>query len=99
MKTNSLEGKREKLLSDAKGKTFAELAENAPEEFRDRLTEQHEELSGLIFKIKELNDTANIIVSERLKKIQRRTAELDVYDGKGAVRREHASKAAISRNV
>lgn len=99
MKTNSLEGKREKLLSDAKGKTFAELAENAPEEFRDRLKEQHEELSGLIFKIKELNDTANIIVSERLKKIQRRTAELDVYDGKGAVRREHASKAAISRNV
>lgn len=99
MKTNSLEGKREKLLSDAKGTTFAELAENAPEEFRGRLTEQHEELSGLIFKIKELNDTANIIVSERLKKIQRRTAELDVYDGKGAVRREHASKAAISRNV
>lgn len=81
------------------GKTFAELTENAPEEFREKLSAQHEELSALIFKIKEINDTANIIVSERLKKIQRRTAELDVYDGKGAVRREHASKSAISKNV
>lgn len=99
MKTNSLEGKRERLLKDVKGKTFAELAENAPEEHKEKLSAQHEELSYLIFKIKEINDTANIIVSGRLKKIQRRTAELDVYDGKGSVRREHASKAAISKNV
>lgn len=99
MKTNSLEGKRERHLKDVEGKTFAEIAENAPEEYRERLSEQHEELSDLIFKIKDINDTANIIVSERLKKIQRRTAELDVYDGKGSVRREHASRAAISKNV
>lgn len=99
MKTNSLEGKRERLLKDVEGKTFAELAESAPEEYREKLSAQHEELSYLIFKIKEINDTANIIVSERLKKIQRRTAELDVYDGKGSVRREHASRAAISKNV
>lgn len=99
MKTNSLEGKREKLLKDIEWKTFAEIAENAPEEFREKLMSQHEELSALIFKIKEINDAANIIVSERLKKIQRRTAELDVYDGKGSVRREHASRAAISKNV
>lgn len=99
MKTNSLEGKRERLLADTDGKTFAELIENAPEEFREKLSAQHEELSALIFKIKEINDTANIIVSERLKKIQRRTAELDVYDGKGSVRREHASRSAISKNV
>lgn len=99
MKTNSLEGKRERLLEDTEWKTFAEIAENAPEEFREILTKQHEELSALIYKIKEINDAANIIVSERLKKIQRRTAELDVYDGKGSVRREHASRAAISKNV
>lgn len=99
MKTNSLEGKRELLLKDTEGRTFAEIAENAPEEFREKLTAQHKELSSLIFEIKEINDTANIIVSERLKKIQRRTAELDVYDGKGAVRREHASRSAISKNV
>lgn len=99
MKTNSLEGKREKLMEGTNAKTFAELAENSPEEFREKLTEQHTELSALIFKIKEINDAANIIVSERLKKIQRRTAELDVYDGKGSVRREHASRSAISKNV
>lgn len=99
MKTNSLEGKRERLLKDVEGNTFAEIAENAPEEYREKLMSQHQELSALIFKIKEINDAANIIVSERLKKIQRMTAELDVYDGKGAVRREHASRAAISKNV
>lgn len=99
MKTNSMENKREKLLADAEGKTFGELAEGAPEEFSRRLDEQHKELSALIFKIKEINDTANVIVSERLKKIQKRTAELDVYDGKGSVRHENAAKIAISKNV
>ncbi|MCM1024104.1 MAG: flagellar protein FlgN [Prevotella sp.] len=99
MKTNSLEGKRERLLAGIEDKTFAAIAENAPEEYSERLSEQHKELSALIFKIKEINDLANMIVSERLKKIQSRTAELDVYDGRGAVRREHASKAAISKNV
>ena len=99
MKTNSYETKRVKLLEGVTGSTFAEIAENAPEEFRGRLTTQHKELSEIIFRIKELNDAANITVTERLKKIERRTAELDVYDGKGTVKREHASRLAISKNV
>ena len=99
MKTNSYETKRLKLLEGVSGTTFAEIAENAPEEYRQRLSDQHRELSELVFKIKELNDMANIIVSERLRKIQNKTAELDVYDGRGSLRREHASRAAISKNV
>ncbi len=99
MKTNSYETKRLKLLEGVKGSTFAEIAENAPEEFRKRLAEQHKELSEIVFRIKELNDAANITVTERLKKIERRTAELDVYDGKGTVKRGHASRLAISKNV
>ncbi len=99
MKTNSYETKRLKVLEGTTGSTFAEIAENAPEEFREKLTVQHRELSEIVFRIKELNDAANITVTERLKKIQRRTAELDVYDGKGAVKREHASRLAISKNV
>ena len=99
MKTNSYETKRIKLLEGTVGSSFAEIAENAPAEYRSRLSDQHRELSELVFKIKEINDNANIIVSERLKKIQRRTTELDVYDGKGSVKREHASKAAIFKNV
>ena len=99
MKTNSYESKRLKLLEGVEGKNFAEIAENAPEQYRQRLTDQHRELSEVVFKIKELNDMANIIISERLKKIQKKTAELDVYDGKGTLKREHASKAAISKNV
>lgn len=99
MKTNSYETKRLKVLEGTTGSTFAEIAENAPEEFREKLTVQHRELSEIVFRIKELNDAANITVTERLKKIQRRTAELDVYDGKGAVKREHASRLAIFKNV
>lgn len=99
MKTNSLENKRTKLLEGFEGKSFAEIAENAPEPYGEKLSKQHEELSALVFKIKEMNDVANVIVSERLKKIQNRTAELDVYDGKGTLKREHASRAAIFKNV
>ncbi len=99
MKTNSLESKREKLLAGDSKKTFAEIVESAPEEFSGRLSEQHQELSALLFRIKEINDSANAIVSARLKNIQKRTAELDVYNGKGTVRHEHAAKAAIFKNV
>ncbi len=99
MKTNSYETKRVKLLEGTAGSTFAEIAANAPEEYRGRLSEQHKELSEIVFRIKELNDSANITVTERLKKIQRKTAELDVYDGKGTLKREHASGLAISKNV
>lgn len=99
MKTNSYESKRLKLLEGDEKTSFAELAEKAPEEYRARLSDQHGEMSALIFKIKEINDTASLIVSKRLKKIQNMTAELDVYDGRGSVKREHASRAAISKNV
>lgn len=99
MKTNSYETKRVKVLEGTEGSTFAEIAANAPEEYRARLNAQHKELSEIVFRIKELNDSANITVTERLKKIQRKTAELDVYDGRGAVKREHASRLAISKNV
>ncbi|MCM1329154.1 MAG: flagellar protein FlgN [Ruminococcus sp.] len=98
MKTNTLETRRIKLVEGC-GDTFDALIEGAPDEFREKLKDQHKELSDLIYKIKELNDNAGIIVSERLRKIQMRTAELDVYDGKGALRREHATRSAISRNV
>lgn len=98
MKTNSMEARRIKLVAGC-GNTFDELIDGAPEEHKDKLKSQHEELSELIYKIKELNDNAGMIVSERLKKIQKRTAELDVYDGKGALKREHATKSAIFRNV
>lgn len=98
MKTNAMEARRMKLVEGC-GNTFAELIDGAPEEHKDKLRSQHEELSEIIYKIKELNDNAGAIVSERLKKIQKRTAELDVYDGRGTLKREHATKAAIFRNV
>lgn len=98
MKANSLEAKRLKLLAGVDD-TFAELAEKAPEEYRQRLIKQHERLSFLVYRIKEINDNANIIISERLRKIQAMTSELDVYNDKGMVRREHAAGSAISKNV
>ena len=99
MKTNSYEAKRMKLLEGMSDTSFDQLVKTAPAEFRERLSDQHMEMSRLVFKIKELNDMANIVISERLKKIQKKTAELDVYDGKGSLKREHSSKAAISKNV
>jgi hypothetical protein len=99
MKTTSYEGKRVKLLGDDADLTFADLVEKAPDRFKKRLGEQHKSMSEMIFKIKEINDHANIIVTTRLKHIQRRTAELDTYDDKGALNRQSATKAFISRNA
>lgn len=99
MKTNSYESKRLKLLAETNGASFSEITDAAPEEFRGKLEEQHRELSELVFKIKEINDTAGLIISERLRKIRSRTSELDVYDGRGALRRETPSAVAISKNV
>lgn len=99
MKTNSYESKRMKLLKETNGATFSEITEAAPEEFRGKLEEQHKELSALVFKIKEINDAAGLIISERLRKIRSRTSELDVYDGRGELKREIPAAAAISKNV
>lgn len=99
MKANSLESKRLKLLEDDKDLTFREIIEKAPISCKKRLEEQYSELSSYVLKIKELNDLANVIISGRLKRVERRTAELDTYNGKGSVKTEHASKAVIMNKV
>lgn len=97
MKSNSLEARRIKLLGGEK--TFAELISDAPEEYKAKLNERYKALSEMIFKIKELNDTANIIVSERLKKIRARTTALDTYDGHGGVNKSGSGKSTMFTNA
>ncbi len=99
MKANSLEGKRLKLLEEDKDLTFKEIIEKAPVSCRKRLQEQYTELSAYVAKIKEINNLSNIIISGRLKRVERKNAELDTYNGKGAVKTEYASGSAIFRNV
>lgn len=97
MKSNSLEARRIKLLGGEK--TFAELISDAPDEYKVQLDERYRALSEMIFKIKELNDTANIIVSERLKKIRARTTGLDTYDGHGGVNKAAPGKSTMFTNA
>lgn len=99
MKSNSLEKQRFALLGDNKDKTFEQIVSEAPEEYRSRLDEQRISLSEMIYKIKEINDTANIIVSERLKKIRSTVGELDTYNDKGAVKKESATGSTIFKNA
>lgn len=99
MKSNSLEKQRLALLGDNNTKTFEQIVSEAPAEFKSRLDEQRISLSEMIYKIKELNDTANIIVSERLKKIRSTVGELDTYNGRGAVKKESAAGSTILTNA
>lgn len=99
MQANSLENKRLKLLGDEKDLTFREIIDKAPVSCKRLLENQYNELSGYVMKIKEINDLANVIISGRLKRVERRTAELDTYNGKGSVKTEHYSKAAITNKV
>lgn len=97
MKSNQLEAARIKLTGSSG--TFAQIIENAPAEYKGALEERYKALSEMIFKIKEINDTANIIVTERLKKIRTSTGELDTYNGKGNVKKESASGSTMLTNA
>ncbi|MGN1105352.1 MAG: flagellar export chaperone FlgN [Huintestinicola sp.] len=99
MKSNSLEKQRFALLGENRDKTFEQIVSEAPEEYKSRLDEQRISLSEMIYKIKELNDTANIIVSERLKKIRSTVGELDTYNGRGAVKKESSTGSTILTNA
>lgn len=99
MKSNSMEKKRIEILGEDKDITFKEIIEKAPISCKKRLEGQYEELSACVMKIKELNDLANVIITGRLKRVERMTAELDTYDGKGGVKTEHATRSAIMNKV
>ena len=99
MKSNSLEKQRLALLGENSTKTFEQIVSEAPEEYKARLDGQRVSLSEMIYKIKEINDTANIIVSERLKKIRSTVGELDTYNGRGAVKKESAAGSTILTNA
>ena len=99
MKSNSLEKQRLALLGENSTKTFEQIVSEAPEEYKARLDGQRVSLSEMIYKIKEISDTANIIVSERLKKIRSTVGELDTYNGKGAVKKESAAGSTILTNA
>ncbi|WP_432649551.1 flagellar export chaperone FlgN [Huintestinicola sp.] len=99
MKSNSLEKQRLALLGDNSSKTFEQIVSEAPEEYKSRLDEQRTSLSEMVYKIKEINDTANIIVSERLKKIRSTVGELDTYNDRGAVKKESTAGSTILTNA
>ncbi len=97
MKSNTLESRRVKLLGSSK--TFADIIAEAPDEYKAPLEERYRALSEMVYKIKEINDTANIIVTERLKKIRSRTGELDTYDGRGGLHKESAVSSSMNTNA
>lgn len=98
MKSNTLEAKRISLMGN--NITFAELISGTPDEYRAALEERYTALSEMIYKIKEINDTANIIVTERLKKIRERSGSVSTYDGHGGVRKENSAvRSTIMTNA
>ena len=99
MKSSSLEKQRLAILGKDNEKNFEQIVNEAPEEYKERLDQQRKSLSEMIYKIKELNDTANIIVSERLKKIRSAVGELETYNGSGAVQKGSVSGSKILNNA
>lgn len=100
MKSNVLEKKRAEILApEDAGKTFRELIEAAPEEYKARLTESCEELTAVIRKIKDINDNAAAIINARLKKIQKNRDELETYNMKGGVSHTDGSVRTTTFNA
>lgn len=99
MKTDSFEARRIKLLGEDAGKSFPQIIEMAPVEYKEKLSQQRKVISSSVMKIKEINDIAGVIVAERLKRIKRRIGESGTYNGRGGVKRDSASLSAISKSV
>ena len=95
MKSNVLESKRIGLLGG--DITFAQLIEEAPDNYKALLESKYKELSEMVFKIKEINDTANIIISERLKKIRTAESFSKTYDGHGDIRKVSELSSVIDK--
>lgn len=97
MKSGSLEKRR--IMLTGEDVTFADIVDGAPDEYKAALDERHRALTEMVLKIKEINDTANLIVSERLKKIRMRTGSLDTYNGHGDVKKDNAVNSTMSTNA
>jgi hypothetical protein len=93
MKTNAFEQKRVTLFgSDI---DFKGIIEAAPDKHKTGLTKQYDIMREIIMNIKEINDVTAITITERLKKIQKRTGDFDLYTDRGKARPEHIQRHAI----
>lgn len=100
MQTNAYEAKRLNLLGDDKTLTFDQLIDKAPASCKQRLEQQHEELSNLVLKIKDINDTINVVINGRLKHIEKKSSVPGTYDDKGSVKApEHSAAPSVSKNI
>lgn len=97
MKSSALEKRRVKLTGE--NVTFADIIEKAPEAHKTALSERYKELSETVMKIKDINDTANMIVTDRLSKIRAHTGEGDTYDGRGGIKKETSPRSTMSTNA
>lgn len=101
MKTNALESKRFTLQSGGnERKSFRELISEAPEGYRNKLSDQYRELSDLIFSIKRINDDAHEIVRRRLGVMEEAKKGLrETYDRSGGKLRSIADGEALDKGI
>jgi hypothetical protein len=93
MKTNAFEQKRISLFGN--DIDFKGIIEAAPDKHKAELTKQYDVMHEIVLNIKEINDLTAVTISERLKKIQKRTGDFDLYTDRGKVRPEHIERHAI----
>jgi RNase H-fold protein (predicted Holliday junction resolvase) len=93
MKTNNFEQRR--MQTFGSDKDFKGIIAAAPKEYQGGLTEQYNIMREIIMNIKELSDLTAVTVAERLKKIQRRTGDFDLYTDRGKARPEHIQRHQI----
>ncbi len=84
MQSESLENKRLKLF-DSLGiadMTYKNIAENSPDEFRNKIEEDAKEFTALVLEIQKINKGIETIISEKFKSMGR-DEEATAYTGKG----------------
>lgn len=101
MKTNAMEHRRLELLSGSAGKTFQEIIQEAPQEFRASLESRHNNLSRVVFQIKSLNSNAQEIVSRRLEMLETISSgkATDTYTKEGVKSRSSQGPKTLNKDI
>lgn len=104
MKGESFEQRRLKMMKSQgiEGLTFSKIIDNAPDEYKRKLTDQFSDLSRYIVQVKKLNQQAMSVVNGKLSAIAKRAEAVqgETYDEHGEKNNAvPESGSSISRNI
>ena len=99
MKTNSFESRRIDIMGDDKQKSYKQIIDEAPPEWKNRLSSQYRDFSKIVLQIKKNNDYCMEIVKKRLELLEHaKNGPAVTYDSRGTTNAASA-QTTLDRDI